>query len=628
MINKYQQQPVTSSLSRNLIRSLAHSLTLSCFLFLFSGLSYAQNYEWDWAVSGGGMQGADQIYDVKVGTDNNYYFIGSLYGTIGTQLDGEPVNTNNSSLGGDDIFLFSTDCEGQVRWSQSIGGQGGMDRAYNLALDSNNNVFAGIHVQGGVNYSIGFDSDPNNSIPPLPDPEAYKRIYLVKYDSNGNFQAKKALQGSVDNTNNQAQLLDLFIDSNDTIHFITGLRPGTHLDNNVTVPNTIMGWQYFLAKYDTDLNYVSSISLPIDDGTGFSNYPIRFVYDINLDVYYISGIRDDNSSLIPLTYDSKTVQNRSFIIAFNGTDGSLEWLRELYSNNLNANTLATNRIKSLRVDENSDVYVGGEIYTAENETNIKIYDPSDTSVQPYLFAPGADWTIPMIIKFDSSGTVQWVQATEAYNANALTPGPRRGGGIAIRGGEVVLATQGANEFWGNIEIQRPVSHQPDPLLVRFDKQTGNVIALHDIQGSLPDNQNMVVVAADNDGNYITGGTFNGGLFTNNNSNVAPISSVGEEDFFVAKLAASMCGTPVSTEEFNTIAINVFPNPTTDIVYFETDEKLTTYSVFNQNAQQVKVHTQINETNYQMSLDGLASGTYFILLKTESGKSTTVKVVKE
>src|SRR5690606_4104973 len=97
------------------------------------------------------------------------------------------------------------------------------------------------------------------------------------------------------------------------------------------------------------------------------------------------------------------------------------------------------------------------------------------------------------------------------------------------------------------------------------------------------------------------------------------------DFFYAKL---LVDTVASTEEFNSIAINVFPNPTTDIVYFETDEKLITYSVFNENAQQVQVQTQINETNYQMSLDGLASGTYFILLKTETGKSTTVKVVKE
>lgn len=77
---------------------------LSILFLLSSSLTNAQNYEWDWAVSGGGVQGADLIYDVKVGSDNNYYFIGSLYGNIGVQLNGDPVDVNNSSLG---VTIFS-----------------------------------------------------------------------------------------------------------------------------------------------------------------------------------------------------------------------------------------------------------------------------------------------------------------------------------------------------------------------------------------------------------------------------------------------------------------------------------------------------------------------------------------
>ncbi|MDN3708819.1 hypothetical protein QW060_17095 [Myroides ceti] len=95
---------------------------LTNLFVLFSISATAQQYEWSWAVSAGGVQGADLIYDVKVGSDNNYYFIGSLYGNIGVQLNGNPVDVYNSSLGGDDIFLFSTTCDGQIRWSQAIGG--------------------------------------------------------------------------------------------------------------------------------------------------------------------------------------------------------------------------------------------------------------------------------------------------------------------------------------------------------------------------------------------------------------------------------------------------------------------------------------------------------------------------
>src|SRR5690554_2669305 len=68
------------------------------FLILFPlwGLGgYAQNYDWDWAVSGGGPLGAtylsdgvQQIHDIKVGTDNNYYFVASINGTFGNDPNG------------------------------------------------------------------------------------------------------------------------------------------------------------------------------------------------------------------------------------------------------------------------------------------------------------------------------------------------------------------------------------------------------------------------------------------------------------------------------------------------------------------------------------------------------------
>ncbi|WP_190304114.1 T9SS type A sorting domain-containing protein [Paenimyroides baculatum] len=596
---------------------------LLTFCMFFSMIASAQNYKWEWALSGGGVQGADQIYDVKVGTDNNYYFIGSLYGTIGTQLNGAVVSSNNSSIGGNDIFLFSTTCDGTVRWSQSIGGQGPLDRAFNLVLDANNNVYVGVHINA-VSSSVSFSPNPNHSTPSLPNSEAYKRIYLVKYNSNGLYQGRKALQGAVNNTNNQAQLLDLFID-NDTVHFITGLRFGTHLDNNVTVSTAITGFQYFIVKYDTNLNYVSSVALPIADGTGFSNSPVRFAYDNNLNRYYVGSTREEGAGLIPLTYAGKTVVNRSYILAFNGINGSVEWLREIYSAPVNGLSPQLNLINSLVLDSNSDIYVGGSIYRSPNEVNLKFYDPTDLSIAPYFFTPGATWTMPMITRLNSMGQVQWIQTTSAYNSNALTPGPRYGQGIGVNTNEVVLGAQGANEFWDNFQIQRPISYQPDPLLIRISKQTGAVVAIDEIKGSSTENQRITVVAADNDGNYIAGGTFTGSLFTNSVSSVPTTYSVGDIDFFVSKLAASTCGTSVSTYKFNKLNVNVYPNPTNDIVKIETEENLKNYEVYNVLGQQIQKGMFSN--NEQINLHNATAGTYFIKVTTTQGSSATVKVVK-
>src|SRR5690554_4689364 len=56
-------------------------LLTTFFCSLFSIPGSAQPYDWDWAVSGGGPLGAtylsdgvQQINDIKVVTDNNYYF--------------------------------------------------------------------------------------------------------------------------------------------------------------------------------------------------------------------------------------------------------------------------------------------------------------------------------------------------------------------------------------------------------------------------------------------------------------------------------------------------------------------------------------------------------------------------
>jgi len=575
---------------------------------------------------GGNLGGIDeeQIYDIKVGTDNNYYFIATIKGNSGAQLNGQPQTVYNVSNGGDDIFIFSTTCEGQVRWSQAIGGEGLLDRAYSIALDSNNNVYVGAHVQGGSNYSVHFSPNPAHDVTPFPaNPEAYKRTYLLKYDSNGNFINKKALQGLVDNTNNQSQILDLYIDSTNTIHFIVGFLSGTHLGNQVTVPATINAYQYFLAKYDSSLNYVSSMLLPIADGSGFNDGQVRFAYDETLNRYYIAGERSIGT---PLTYNGETIVNKSFILAFNGNNGNEAWRRELYSNPSN-NQLANNRFTSLKIDSNSDVYIGGNLFIHPNDQNVKFYDPTDTNVQPYLFTPGADYTIPMIVRLNSSGTVQWVQATEDYSVGAPAPGPRRAKGIAINGSEVALATQGANEFWDAIEIVRPLTgFQPDPILIRFNKQTGAVINVHDIQGEAVSTKRMTAVATDNDGNYITGGSFQANLFMNNTLGITPLISTGQADFFVAKLGATPCGTPVSTDKFNKLNVNVYPNPTTDKVTIETQETLHNYEVYNVLGQQIQKGMFGN--NNQINLHGATAGTYFIKITTTQGSTATVKVIKK
>lgn len=100
----------------------------SILLTLFSLPIQAQNYDWQWAVNGGGSFGSggwnyqvEQVFDVQVGTDNNYYFVAKIKDG-NPKLGSQPVTVYGN--GGHDIFIFSTTCDGTVRWSQAIGGGG------------------------------------------------------------------------------------------------------------------------------------------------------------------------------------------------------------------------------------------------------------------------------------------------------------------------------------------------------------------------------------------------------------------------------------------------------------------------------------------------------------------------
>ncbi len=132
---------------------------------------------------------------------------------------------------------------------------------------------------------------------------------------------------------------------------------------------------------------------------------------------------------------------------------------------------------------------------------------------------------------------------------------------------------------------------------------------------------------DNDGNYIAGGSFISNLFMNNNLGITPLISTGESDFFVAKLANSLCGSGnVSTNKFNKLTVNVYPNPTTDIVTIETDENLFNYSVYDINGREIQ--TGIFGNTNQINLQSASNGVYFVKVSTTQGSSATVKVVKQ
>ena len=496
-------------------------------------------------------------------------------------------------------------------------------------MDSSNNVYIGVNVVNvNNNYPVHFS--PTEVLPLLPPTtgtntdNAYKRTFLVRYDSNGQFQWKQALQGDVFQSD-RSNLLDILIDNN-TIHFIVGFEKGTHLDSKVIVPATITDFQYFLVKYDTAGNYVSSLLLPISDGSGLVEPSFTFKYDKPRNRYYLAGFRSyvNTNENIPLTYAGTAFTHNAYVLAIDAGNGNEIWRREM-----DASHNDDCRIYDLVVDDaNGDIYIGGKFVISGNPGSYtKIINTKNPANNPYTFNLSVSGNMPFIAKLNSSGTVQWARTPTGYNSPSADTGMYWGFGLALRNNanEVAFATMGNNTIWDGFSINRSPNNQPDPLLMRFNKATGTVVGMHDIQGSMGSMHMLTAVAVDNDGNYVVGGAFEGYLFPQHSS-IPMLMGYGHYDFFVAKLAASTCGTAVSTDKFNTLNVNVYPNPTNDIVNIETQETLQSYEVYNVLGQQIQ-KGMFGSSN-QLNLHGATAGTYFIKVTTTQGSNATVKVIKK
>src|SRR5690606_30474658 len=170
--------------------------------------------------------------------------------------------------------------------------------AYKITLDNNNNLYVGASVMRGViNKPVHFS--PTEALPGPPATpntvsDYFKSTFLVKYNTNGQFVWKRALQGDVTNDNSYSLLSDIVIDSNDNIHFIVGLLYGTHLNNTVTVPpqyNASDKLKYYLVRYNSSGQLLGSMALPLDYGAMLVRPSTTFKFDEANNRYYIAGFR-------------------------------------------------------------------------------------------------------------------------------------------------------------------------------------------------------------------------------------------------------------------------------------------------------------------------------------------------
>src|SRR5690606_529493 len=278
--------------------------------------------------------------------------------------------------------------------------------------------------------------------------------------------------------------------------------------------------------------------LPIG-GEAWNQY-MSFRYDETLNRYYIAGTKwyaafggpPTEMFFNDVTFgeQNSTGSRYCFIISFNPDDFQDWWYREVVV----VGGYDQSYLNGLEIDSNSDIYIGGSYNVGNSGTAF---------FGEYAF-PGTPYIgdRPFILKMNSEGEVQWSKTPDSQNIVGGGQTLPSSYDVAINGDEVALAGVVGKTQWGDFSINRTYGHGLDPALVRFDKQTGEVIGLHDIMGYQGGDYYLTAVTADNDGNYVVGGAMRAMLFTDNPNGIATLyNNTSYTDFFFARLANSACG---------------------------------------------------------------------------------------
>lgn len=210
----------------------------------------AQTYTYQWAKTGGGSNGSsgvgfnqlvdEQVLDMVTDSQNNTYYLVPMY-QVSPLLNGQPA----TNYGGKNIVLFSTDCQGNIRWSRAIGSATNSAFSQKIALDNNGGLYitffgANTAFVGQSDLPIRFGDNetmPYGNSDPFVAEAAKRTSFLLKYNTaDGNFIWRRDFQGDVSILNNNSDVGVPIIDSQNIIHVIVGFKFGTHLNGLVTVP--------------------------------------------------------------------------------------------------------------------------------------------------------------------------------------------------------------------------------------------------------------------------------------------------------------------------------------------------------------------------------------------------------
>ncbi len=372
-----------------------------------------------WTQSFGGMY--DDIVNYLALSPDGYLIIAG-YINDSCILGNIPVY----GRGNKDAFVAKLDTSnGDVLWVKTAGSQYGYEEASALCVDSLNNIWVG----GKFMYYMIAETDTlvsNGSID----------FFILKYDANGNLLQSNSFGGaSVDN------ISSFSCDAANNIYFC-GAFSDTMQIGNFTIASA--GFlDVFWAKMDENEN----ISW-VKRGGGTNTETVSCIRAFRDGSYYMSGWVQDSA-----WFDGELLVGNAedlFLASFDANN-QLRWIKQGFSIN------AGDKARSITLDKYNNVYLAGQ-------SNFIIQRLEDTGGRMESIANACPFGDLVFLKYDTSGTMLWMEHTLSTNFNIAN-------GIAIDNlGNCFVTGYYTDSIW-LASFLKTAAGGSDILLFRFHDET-------------------------------------------------------------------------------------------------------------------------------------------------------------
>jgi hypothetical protein len=591
---------------------------VSIAFFLLPITLLSQSFQWlqngggNNSITGNRYFSKEQVIDMATDSQRNIYVL--------SVITMDNVNVNSSSAiavttyeanpNDTDFILISYTCNGTYRWHKVFGG-GGDDYPSGVLLDSQDNVY----VSGLFDECFNPVNDPFYAIPKIGNNNGIdytsstssntscQREFIVKFNNSGAFQWIHYPYSPLNDLSYIMSLSRNFYISNDVIYWIVALFPGSYENGAFSNTNTSVPFLHYVLKYDTGGNFISATPFDLQQ-SAYTNSEIRWYINPYNGYYYAVHAYNQNNTITMTAGGNALSPSFSKIICFN-TLGQYQWHRETTGTSMN--------ITSIDFDAQNNVYLSG-------------------LTNNFFVGSFLGWTLPGTNTGSAAFVMKCNSDVSSYNwlSHYNPAGNFLDGNILYTPSKIYLSGSfngfdGVSVIWGSQSILTPGSNNArDPLLVTLDPATGTCISLNRLVGNNGFDDGFTKMTLDNNGDLLLGGYIGYQLTDSNNVNY--YSNGGNSDFFITKFATQAC-TPLANETFQSQNINLYPNPTNNIVELQNINQEYNYALYAITGVCVQKGT-VGVENNRITMDTVSSGMYVLQLNDKNGKVSSYKVIKK